>query len=76
MKKPPKDREKAITQAREILADFFDAGICVMSWEECGQTFEMHFNLGNHYACESLARKAEEILFPCEEEDEDEEAEL
>lgn len=75
MKKPPKDREKAIAQAREILADFFDAGICVMSWEEGGQTFEMHFSLGNHYACETLARRAEEIVFPCEEEDEDEEAE-
>ena len=75
MKKPPKDREQAIAQAREILADFFDAGICVMSWEEGGQTFEMHFSLGNHYACETLARRAEEIVFPCEEEDEDEEAE-
>lgn len=75
MKKPPKDREQAIAQAREILADFFDAGICVMSWEEGGQTFEMHFALGNHYACETLARRAEEIVFPVEEEDEDEEAE-
>jgi hypothetical protein len=75
MKKPPKDREKAITQAREILADFFDAGICVMSWEEEGHTFEMHFSIGNHYACETLARRAEEIVFPTEEDEDEEEAE-
>lgn len=71
MKKPPKDREQAIAQARSLLADFFDAGVTIMSWEEEGETFEMHFTLGNHYACESLARKAEEILFPCEEDDEE-----
>jgi len=74
MKKPPKDRMQAIANARELLADFFDAGICVMSWEEEGMTYEMHFSIGNHYACETLARRAEEIIFPCEE-DEDEEAE-
>ena len=74
MKKPPKDRMQAIAQARSLLADFFDAGICAMSWEEEGATYEMHFSLGNHYACETLARRAEEIIFPAEE-DEDEEAE-
>ena len=74
MKKPPKDREKAMLQAREILADFFDAGICAMSWEEEGRTFEMHFSLGNHYACETLARRAEEIVFPNEEDEEEAEA--
>jgi hypothetical protein len=74
MKKPPRDREQAIAQARELLANFFDVGICVMSWEEEGQTYEMHFSLGNHYACETLARRAEEIVFPCEEHDEEAEA--
>ena len=73
MKKPPKDREQAITQARELLADFFDSGICIASWEEDGETYEMHFNLGNHYECESIARKAEEILFPIEDNEEEEE---
>jgi hypothetical protein len=74
MKKPPKDRLKAIQAARELLSDFFDAGICAMSWEEQGETFEMHFSLGNHYACETLARRAEEIVFPVEEDEEEAEA--
>jgi hypothetical protein len=75
MKKPPKDREEAIAQVREILTDFFDAGVAIVSWEEEGETYEMHFTLGNHYACESLARKAEEILFPVKEPEDEEEAE-
>lgn len=75
MRKPPKDRQEAIAQAREILADFFDAGVAIVSWEEEGETYEMHFAIGNHYACESLARKAEEILFAEKEPEDEEEAE-
>ena len=71
--KMPKDRAQAIGEARKLLSDFFDSGICVMSYEEQGVTYEMHFSIGNHYACETLARRAEEIVFPCEEEDQDEE---
>lgn len=69
MKKPPIDLEDAIARARDILADFFDAGVTIVSWEEDGETYEMHFSFGNHYACESLARRSEEIIFPLETEE-------
>jgi hypothetical protein len=34
-----------------------------MTWEEQGKTYEMHLTIGNDYACESIARRAEEIIY-------------
>lgn len=59
----PKNRESAMERARDLLADFFDAGVVIMTWEEQGKTYEMHLTIGNDYACESVARRAEEIIY-------------
>jgi hypothetical protein len=74
-KKPPRpaDRTAIMEQVRSILAEHFDCGICVVSWEAEGETFHMDFSFGNHYAAKTLARDAEEILWPIEEEEDEEE---
>jgi hypothetical protein len=72
---PPKDREAVMMQARSLLAEHFAHGICVVSWEDEGTTYNMDFKFGNDYAAKSLAREAEDLLWPYEEEDEDEEEE-
>ena len=73
--KPPADREAIMLQVRNILAEHFDCGVCVVSWETDGETYHMDFKFGNHYATKTLARDAEEILWPIQEEEEDEEEE-
>jgi hypothetical protein len=77
MSKPqrPKDREAVMLQARALLAEHFDVGIAVVSWEDGGETFYMDFKFGNHYAAKSLCREAEDLLWPYEEEDEEEDDE-
>ena len=72
---PPKDREAVLLQVRQLLAEHFDCGICVVSWEDEGTTYDMDFKFGNSYAAKSLAREAEEILWPLEEEEETEDDE-
>lgn len=72
---PPKDREAVMTQVRQLLAEHFDVGVCVVSWEDEGTTYDMDFKFGNSHAARALAREAEEILWPLEEETEDEEEE-
>lgn len=73
---PPKDREAVMLQVRQLLAEHFEVGVCVVSWEDAGTTFDMDFKFGNSYAARALARDAEEILWPLEEEEtEDEEEE-
>ena len=73
---PPKDREAVMTQVRQLLAEHFEVGVCVVSWEDAGTTYDMDFKFGNSYAARALARDAEEILWPIEEEEtEDEEEE-
>ena len=73
---PPKDREAVMLQARALLAEHFDVGVCVVSWEDEGTTYDMDFKFGNSHAARALARDAEEILWPIEEEEtEDEEEE-
>ena len=73
---PPKDREAVMLQVRQLLAEHFDVGVCVVSWEDEGTTFDMDFKFGNSHAARALAQKAEEILWPIEEEEtEDEEEE-
>ena len=72
---PPKDREAVMAQVRQLLAEHFEVGVCVVSWEDAGTTFDMDFKFGNSYAAKSLAREAEEILWPLEEEEETEDDE-
>ena len=72
---PPPDREAVMLQVRQMLAEHFEVGVCVVSWEDAGTTFDMDFKFGNSHAARALARDAEEILWPIEEEtDEEEEA--
>lgn len=70
---PPKDREAVMTQVRQILAEHFEVGVCVVSWEDAGTTYDMDFKFGNSHAARALARDAEEILWPIEADDEEEE---
>ena len=72
---PPKDREAVMEQVRQILCEHFDCGVCVVSWEDAGTTFDMDFKFGNSHAARNLAREAEDILWPLEEEEEDDEEE-
>jgi len=71
--KSPPDREAIMLQVRQMLAEHFDCGVVIVSWEDEGETFHMQSKLGNEYACRSLAGDAEEILWPFDDEDEDEE---
>ena len=72
---PPPDREAVMTQVRQILAEHFEVGVCVVSWEDAGTTYDMDFKFGNSHAARALARDAEEILWPIEEEETDDEEE-
>jgi acyl-CoA reductase-like NAD-dependent aldehyde dehydrogenase len=74
MSKPqrPKDREAIMLQVRDLLAEHFDVGIAVVSWEDGGETYFMDFKFGNDYAARAITREAEDILWPYEP-DEDEE---
>ena len=51
---PPKDREAVMIQARALLAEHFDVSLCIVSWEDEGQTFYMDFKFGNDYAARAL----------------------
>lgn len=73
---PPKDREAVMLQVRQILAEHFEVGVCVVSWEDAGTTYDMDFKFGNSHAARNLAREAEDILWPIEEEEEDDEEEV
>ena len=74
--KSPPDREAIMMQVRQMLAEHFEVGVCVVSWEDAGTTFDMDFKFGNIHAARNLASEAENILWPLEdEEDEDEEEE-
>jgi hypothetical protein len=71
-KSPPKDRSDVLEQVRAILAENFDCGLAIVSWEEEGITCHMEVKFGNEYAVRQLARDADEILWPVEDEDEEE----
>jgi hypothetical protein len=75
MKKPPKDRSDVLEQVRAMLAENFDCGLAIVSWEESGVTSHMEVKFGNEYALQSLARDADQILWPEEEDEDEEEAE-
>ena len=70
-KTPPPDREAVMEQVRSLLAEHFDVGLFVVSWEDAGTTFHMESKFGNDYAIRELTRRAEELLWPGEFEDED-----
>jgi hypothetical protein len=72
---PPKDREAIMLQVRSLLAEHFDVGIAVVSWEDGGETYYMDFKYGNDYAARALCREADEILWPYETEDDEEDDE-
>lgn len=72
---PPKDREAVMLQARALLAEHFDVGFCVVSWEDQGTTYYMDFKYGNDYAARALCREADDILWPYETENDEEEEE-
>jgi len=65
------NQSEILSQVRQTLAEHFDCGIVIVSWEQEGETYHMHAKHGNEYACKSLADEAECILWP-EDEDEDE----
>ncbi len=71
----PKDREAVMLQVRQILAEHFEVGVCVVSWEDQGTTYDMDFKFGNSHAARNLAREAEDILWPLEEEEEEDDEE-
>ena len=73
---PPPDRSEILSQVRQILAEHFDCVIVIVSWEDGGETFHMHTKHGNEYACRSLAGDAECILWPFEDDEEEDEEEL
>ena len=70
---PPKDREAVMLQVRDLLAEHFDVGIAVVSWEDGGETYYMDFKYGNDYAARALCREADEILWPYDDEEDDDE---
>ena len=63
--------EQKLAEARKLLADQFDHGIAIVSWEEDGQTMYLETQFGNGFACEKLAERAVDLLFPEEEFDDE-----
>jgi acyl-CoA reductase-like NAD-dependent aldehyde dehydrogenase len=72
---PPEDREAVLLKVRNILAEHFDVGICVVSWEGDGKTYYMDFKFGNEYAAKAIAQECEDLLWPCDDFEDDEEEE-
>ena len=73
-KRKAESRKAVLERIRKELVDQFDVGLAVVSWEEGGETFHMDFKFGNEYAVEKLAERTSDILFPYEEEEEEEQA--
>ena len=71
MAKAPATREKLLEQVRATLAEHFEVGMVIVSWEEEGTTFHMETKHGNDYALRELARRAPELLWPADYEDDD-----
>jgi hypothetical protein len=72
-KRKPATRKAVLERIRKELVEQFDVGLAVVSWEEGGETFHMDFKFGNEYAVEKLAERTSDILFPFEDEEEEEE---
>lgn len=71
MPKAPATREKLLEQVRATLAEHFEVGMVIVSWEEEGTTFHMETKHGNDYALRELARRAPELLWPSDYEDDE-----
>lgn len=71
MPKAPATREKLLEQVRATLAEHFDIGLLIVSWESEGTTFHMETKHGNEYALRELARRAPELLWPTDYEDDE-----
>ena len=72
-KRKAESRKAVLERIRKELVDQFDVGLAVVSWEEGGTTYHMDLKFGNQYAVEALADRTSDILFPYEEEEEEEE---
>jgi hypothetical protein len=72
-KRKPATRKAVLERIRKELVEQFDVGLAVVSWEEGGETFHMDFKFGNEYAVEKLAERTSDILFPMEDDEEEEE---
>lgn len=73
-KRKAESRKAVLERIRKELVDQFDVGLAVVSWEESGTTYHMDLKFGNQYAVEKLAERTSDILFPFDEEEEEEEA--
>lgn len=73
-KRKAESRKAVLERIRKELVDQFDVGLAVVSWEEGGTTYHMDLKFGNQYAVEKLAERTSDILFPFDEEEEEEEA--
>lgn len=69
-------RKDVLERIRKELVDQFDCGLAVVSWEEEGTTYHMDLKFGNQYAVEALADRTSDILFPLEDEENEEEEEV
>jgi hypothetical protein len=75
-KRKPATRKAALERIRTELVEQFDVGLLVVSWEEGGTTYHMDLKFGNEYAVEKLAERTSDILFPIEDDEEEEEKEV
>ena len=66
------EREEVLLQIRKTLAEHFDCGLCIVSWEDSGTTYDMDLKFGNHHAVKNLVNVAETILWPPVQDDEEE----
>ena len=73
-KRKTESRKAVLERIRKELVEQFDVGLAVVSWEEGGTTYHMDLKFGNQYAVEKLAERTSDILFPFDEEEEEEEA--
>lgn len=71
-KRKAESRKAVLARIRKELVEQFDVGLAVVSWEEGGTTYHMDLKFGNQYAVEALADRTSDILFPYEEEEEEE----
>lgn len=71
MAKAPATREKLLEQVRATLAEHFEVGLLIVSWESEGTTYHMETKHGNDYALRELARRAPELLWPADYEDDE-----
>jgi len=72
-KSKQQSRKAVLERIRKELVEQFDVGLAVVSWEEGGTTYHMDLKFGNQYAVEALADRTSNILFPYEEDEEEEE---